>query len=105
MDNREIYADFFYEALSMTHGDLLFDGFNLEPWELSNILLHLKTDETNWSKNDLSVKGYKNYDEEGNSYDVGILQVNASGYTKEDFQDLSRLWHEAERLWKKSSNH
>ncbi len=99
MENTDMYTDFFYEALYMTHGDLLFYDFDMEPWELSNILHHLKTDGTNWSKKDIQVDGYKNYDEDGNSFYVGILQVNSSGYTREDFQDLSRLWQEAESAW------
>ena len=96
MNETDLYTDFYYEALYMTNGDLLFYDLGLEPWELLNIVNMLKTDETNWSKEDISVEGYKNYDEDGNSYHVGILKVDARGYTREDFKELSRLWEEAE---------
>ena len=102
MSETDIYTDFNYEALYMSHGDLLYYDLNLEPWELLSIMDHLKIDRTNWSKKDINAHGYKNYDEDGNSYQVGILEINACGYTREDFQHLSRLWQEAEYKWANS---
>jgi len=103
MSKKDIYLDFYYEALYMSHGDLLYYDLDLEPWELMSIIAHLKTDGTNWSKKDIIADGYKNYDEDGNSFQVGILEINACGYTREDFKELYRLWQEAEhsfyRTW------
>ena len=99
MRDTGIHKDFHKDALVITHGNLLIYNLNLEPWELSNIVEHLKTDDTNWSKGDLTVEGFKNYDEEGNSYAVGVLQINSKGYTQQDFKLLSKLWEEAELLW------
>ena len=96
MSKTDIYTDFHYEALYMTNGDHLFYDLGLEPWELLNIVDILKTDGTNWSIKDINVHGYKNYDEDGNSYQVGILEINACGYTREDFKELYKLWQEAE---------
>ena len=94
------YEDFNIDVLVITHGNILFYNLDLEPWELSNILMHLNTNGTNWSKEDLSVEGFKNYDEDGNSYAIGILQINSNGYSSQDFKDLTKLWEEAELSWK-----
>jgi len=96
------YEDFNIDALVITYGDILIYDLNLEPWELSNILMHLNTDGTNWSKKDLTVEGCKSYDEDGNSYAVGILQINSKCYTSEDFKELTKLWEEAEFAWESS---
>ena len=99
MTTTEIYADFKPNALFVTYGDILLYNLDLEPWELSNILKYLKTKGTNWSQDDLTVEGSKSYDEEGNSYAVGVLQVNAAKHTRQDFQQLATLWQEAEDTW------
>ena len=99
MNETDIYIDFYYEALYMHHGDLLYYDLDLEPWELLSILDYLKTDGTNWSKEYLKAHGYKNYYEDGNSFQVGILEINACGYTRKDFKELSRSWQEAEHAF------
>ena len=96
MTDTDIYSDFKQEALTITYDDMLIYDFDLEPWELSNILMHLETTGTNWSKEDLDIKGVKCYDEDGDSFDKGVLQINAKGYTREDFKILSTLWSQAE---------
>ena len=99
MTKTDIHLDYKKEFLVATYKHTLIYNLNLEPWELSNILLHLNTHGTNWSKDDFTIKGYKNYDEDGNSYDEGILQIDARGYSREDFKELNRLWDEAEQAW------
>ncbi len=72
---------------------------DLEPWELSNILMFLNLFESNWSREDFKVDGFKNYDEDYNSYWVGILSIRAEGRNREDFLQLAHLWEEAEAAW------
>ena len=104
MTSTDVYADFKPDALFITHGDTLLYDLDLEPWELSNIVKHLKTEGTNWSQDELRVEGSKNYDEEGNSYVVGILQINVAKHTQHDFQTLTTLWQEAEDAWEEEFN-
>ena len=99
MTKTDVHLDYKKEFLVATYEYTLIYNLNLEAWELSNILLHLNIDGTNWSKEDLTVKGYKNYDEDGNSYHEGILQIDSRAYTREDFKELSKRWDEAEEAW------
>ncbi len=99
MTEETAYSHFNKDRLLTTYGDLLTYDLDLEPWELSNILQHLKVDETSWSSDDFTVKGYKHYDEDGNSYSVGLLKINAKGRSKQDFLELTEIWNEAESDW------
>ncbi len=75
-----------------------------EPWELHNILAHLHVSQTAWSDANFNVIGFKNYDEDGNSYHVGLLEVNAKGRNREDFLQLAQIWEEAEEEWESTFN-
>ena len=97
MENTDVYTDFFNEALYMTNCNFLLYDLDIKPWELSTIIDHLKLDGTNWSKKDFAYDGYKNFDEDGDSYEVGVLKIYHKGHTKKDFQVLSSLWTEAEK--------
>ena len=99
MTRTDIHLAYKKEFLVATYEHTLIYNLNLEPWELSNILLHLNIDGTNFSKDDLIVKGHKNYDEDGNSYHEGILLINAYNHTREDFKELAKVWDEAEQAW------
>ncbi len=99
MAEETIYSHFNGNRLLITYEDLLIYDLDLEPWELSSILLHLKTDKTNWSSDDFTVEGYKHYDEDGNSYTVGLLKVNSKGKKQQDFLELTEIWNEAESDW------
>ena len=99
MAEETIYSHFNGNRLLITYEDLLIYDLDLEPWELSSILLHLKADETNWSSGDFTVDGYKYYDEDGNSYTVGLLKVNSKGKKQQDFLELTVIWNEAESDW------
>jgi hypothetical protein len=60
----------------------------LEPYQLQNIIDSISLDGTNWKIDDLSVDGYKNYDEDGNSYYVGVLEVDDTDKTQQDLEVL-----------------
>ena len=99
MTEKTIYSHFNEERLLITYEDILIYDLNLEPWELSSILQHLKADEINWSSDDFTVEGYKHYDEDGNSYTVGLLKINSKDKNQQDFLELTKIWDEAESDW------
>ena len=99
MTNIDIHTGFKDDCLIITHSDTLIYDLGLEPWELSDILLYLDINGTNWSPKDLSVDAYKDYDEDGNKNYVALLQINTYGRNKQDFLDLAKIWEEAELAW------
>ena len=99
MTEEKVYSHFNEGRLLVTYGDILIYDLSLEPWELSSILQHLKVDETNWSSDDFTVEGYKHYDEDGNSYAVGLLKINSEDKNQQDLLKLTEIWDEAESDW------
>ena len=90
------YSVFKEECLLITYGDIFVYDLDLDPWELSYVLLYLNINGTNWSSDDFSIDGCKNYDEDGNSYVTGLLRINTKEKNLQDFLDLSERWEEVE---------
>ncbi len=98
------YAENYFEDENEVIKDNLPIAFDLncEPWELHEILTHLYLTKSTWSNAMFNVDGFKNYDEDGNSYWVGVLTILAEGQNKQDFLELAHLWEEAENNWMNS---
>ena len=91
-----IYSSFKESSLLLSYKDIFVYDLDLEPWELSYVLLYLNTDGTNWSNDDFTIDGCKNYDEDGNSYVTGLLRINIKEKQLQDFLDLTERWDKAE---------
>jgi len=72
-----------------------------EPWAMQNILCNLSINDTSWENSDFLIDGFKDHDESGNSFWVGVLIINAKDKNKDDFIQLANAWSEEENNWNK----
>ncbi|QOY53247.1 hypothetical protein [Candidatus Sulfurimonas baltica] len=68
-------------------------SFDVDSYELQYFLDNTSFEDTNWNHCDFSVSGVKSYDEEYNSYWIGILIVNAEGKDVSDFLELAQIFN------------
>ena len=75
-----------------------------EALDLYDVVSSLCLDNTVWEGTRFKVDGYKDYDEDLNSYWVILLIFDATGKTKEEMYLLARVWEEvtARYCWKVS---
>jgi len=65
-----------------------------EALDLYDVVSSLCLDNTVWEGTRFKVDGYKDYDEDLNSYWVILLIFDATGKTKEEMYLLARVWEE-----------
>jgi len=97
MSETEIYEAFKPEYLTIIYQTTLYYDLGLDGWELYDILERLNIEGTNWSRDDFTVNAYKQYDEDGNSETLSILQIESKDRDYKDFVTLAKMWHVAEQ--------
>jgi len=92
---KDVITDLAKYWVPSSNGGEVYLSLDYEPCEVDEILSYLCTEGTVWSETYFYVKGYKSYDEYGNSEKVGVLIFETKGRTKNDMQVLAKLWEDA----------
>jgi len=66
-----------------------------EALDVYDVVSSLSLDNTVWEGTRFKVDGYKDYDEDQNSYWTILLIFDAAGKTKEEMYLLAELWEKA----------
>lgn len=66
-----------------------------EALDVYDAVAYLRLCNTVWNKTHFKVDGYKDYDEDQNSYWIILLIFDATAKTKEEMYLLAKLWEKA----------
>ena len=79
----------FYESSCVS-----FSFENIDYYDLAMFVDELSLEGSSWSQNELCVEGVKSYDEDGNSFTIGILVLNSKEKTAKEFLKLAPYFDE-----------
>ena len=79
----------FYESSSVS-----FSFDDIHYYELQMFVDELSLEESGWSHDDLCVEGVKSYDEDGNSFSIGVLVLNSNEKSAKEFLELAPYFDE-----------
>lgn len=81
--------DNFFESSSVT-----FSFNDMDFYDVQTFVDTLSLEGSAWTHNELCVKGVKSYDEDGNSFVIGVLILDSRVKTREDFLQLAAYFDE-----------